>query len=268
MTTIVEALDLLASKNWWKEWQNPVWKQFIQTGDESLLKKIPKFKDHNWLPAELMNLLPSASLLDDASKRFLRACHSASHPQAIGGWIEKCNAHGVATEAEFSQACGFAIEIGCSRAFIGSQIIQRVRPLVPPDGTLIPAAMFLLSLDDNEVGDLYREFGITPHHGTAVVELFVKHAPERWKRLLETFNQKGDSKILYPGTWIVALSAAPAEFLEVSARAFELVQDGYARFELGEKLCQVHPARFGPVIETFANDQLLANTTKPEKVWL
>jgi hypothetical protein len=28
MATIVEALGLVASKNWSKEWQNPVWKQF------------------------------------------------------------------------------------------------------------------------------------------------------------------------------------------------------------------------------------------------
>src|SRR5262249_17264676 len=124
--------------------------------------------------------------------------------------------------------------------------------------------------------ELYREFGKNEpvyqtaiiHRASAVVEVFVKNAPERWKRLLETFNKKGDSKMLYTGTWILALSAAPAEFLEVSARAFELVQDGYSRFELGEKLCLVDPARFGPIIEKFANDQLLADTTKPERIWL
>jgi hypothetical protein len=268
MATIVEALDLVAAKRWYKEWQNPFWKQFIATGDKSLLPKIPAFRDYSWLPAELLNALPSASQLDEGSKRFLRACHSAGHKQAVGGWIEKCNAHGAASEAEFSKACEVAIEIGCSKAFVGSQIIQRVRPISAPDGTLTPAAKFLLGLDDNEVEELYREFGKNDHHARTVVEVFVKNAPERWKRLLETFNRKGDSKVLHPCTWILALSAAPAEFLEVSARAFELVQNGCSRFELGEKLCQVEPGRFGLIMEKFANDQLLDQMTRPEETWL
>src|SRR5215470_9392147 len=143
MATIVEALDLVASKRWYKEWQSPVWKQFIETGDKSLLPKIPAFKDYSWLPAELLNALPSASQFDEHSKRFLLACHSAGHKQAVGAWVTKCNDRGAASEAEFSKACEVAIEIGCSKAFVGSQIIQRVRPIVAPDGTLTPAATFL-----------------------------------------------------------------------------------------------------------------------------
>jgi Domain of unknown function (DUF4132) len=267
MATIVEALDLVAAKRWYKEWQNPVWKQFIATGDKSLLPKIPAFKDYSWLPPELLNALPSAGQLDEGSKRFLRACHSAGHKEAVGTWIAKCNDRGAASEAEFSRACEVAIEIGCSKDFIGSQIIQRVRPIVSDDGRLNPAAKFLLALNDNEVEELYREFGKNDHYGRALVEVFVKNAPDRWKRLLETLNKKGDSKVLHPCTWILALSAAPAEFLEVSARAFELVQDGYLRFQLGEKLCAVDPARFGLVMENFAKDQLLAHTTTPQKIW-
>src|SRR5689334_17850648 len=104
MATIVEALDLVASKKWYKEWRNPVWKQFVQTGDESLLSKISKFRDYSWLLAELMNALPSASQFDESSKRFLRACHSAGHKQAVGGWIEKCNDRGAASNAETEAA--------------------------------------------------------------------------------------------------------------------------------------------------------------------
>ena len=158
MATIVEALDLLASKSWGKEWQNPAWKQFIQTGDESLLPKLPNFRRYSWLPAELMNALPSTSQIDDASKRFLRACHSAGNKEAVGGWIGKCNANGAASEAEFSKACAVAAEIGCSKAFIGAQIIQRVRPIVSEDGRVTPAAKFLLSLDDNDVAGVEPEF--------------------------------------------------------------------------------------------------------------
>jgi hypothetical protein len=268
MATIGEALDLVAAKRWYKEWQNPVWKQFIETGDKSLLPKIPAFKDYSWLPAELLNALPSASQLDESSERFLRACYSAGHEQAVGAWITKCNDHGAASEAEFSKACEVAIEIGCSKAFIGSQIIQRVRPIVSEDGRLTPAAKFLLALDDQNVEELYREFGKNDHHGKGVVEVFAKNAPERWKRLLETYNKKGDSKVLHPCTWILALCAAPDEFLEVSARAFEMIQDGYLRFQLGEKLFEIDPARFGPMLEKLANDKLLVNPTKSVGNWV
>ncbi len=46
MASIISALETLAAKGWWREWQNPAWKQFLLTGDEKQLKKLPKFSDH------------------------------------------------------------------------------------------------------------------------------------------------------------------------------------------------------------------------------
>src|SRR5215472_8567554 len=100
MATIVEALDLLASKNWWKEWQNPAWKQFVASGDEALLKKLPKYQN-SWLPPELLAALPESGEVDEGVRRFLRACLSVDHPSAIGAWLAKCYSNGSASTEPF-----------------------------------------------------------------------------------------------------------------------------------------------------------------------
>jgi len=74
MASIVEALESVGSQRWWKEWQDPAWKQFVLTGDEKYLKKLPKFTEHGWLPPELVSALPAPSQLDENGKRFLHAC--------------------------------------------------------------------------------------------------------------------------------------------------------------------------------------------------
>ena len=50
MATIIEALETLAAKGWWKEWQNPAWKLFILTGDEKQLKRIGKAENRKPTP--------------------------------------------------------------------------------------------------------------------------------------------------------------------------------------------------------------------------
>lgn len=45
MASIIEALELVVTKGWSQEWQNPEWKQFMLSGDEGLLKFLPKFPD-------------------------------------------------------------------------------------------------------------------------------------------------------------------------------------------------------------------------------
>jgi hypothetical protein len=48
MATIVEALDLVGAKNWWKEWQNPAWKQFVLSGHKVLLKNPSKLAEQSF----------------------------------------------------------------------------------------------------------------------------------------------------------------------------------------------------------------------------
>jgi hypothetical protein len=129
MATIIEALETLAAKGWWKEWQNPAWKQFILTGDEKQLKKLPKFTEHSWLPPELLSALPAPSQIDDSGKRFLQACCVAEHPQAIGNWIQQRTMRDGAANGEFAHACALLIEIGCPTLFLAQQVAENAHPL-------------------------------------------------------------------------------------------------------------------------------------------
>jgi hypothetical protein len=92
MATIVEALETMAAKGWWKEWQNPAWKQFVLTGDEKQLKKLPKFTEHSWLPPELLSALPAPSQTPpgahgpSSSGRCGPALHAPSRPSLDDGF--------------------------------------------------------------------------------------------------------------------------------------------------------------------------------------
>ena len=118
MATIIEALDTLASKGWWKEWQNPAWKQLVLTGDDKHLKKLPKFRDHSWLPSELLSVLPDPDEIDDHGKRFLQACHAAGHPQALGVWIQQCAMKDTPGRDQFPKACALVLELGCPKQWL------------------------------------------------------------------------------------------------------------------------------------------------------
>src|SRR5512138_820557 len=102
MAFIITALETLAAKGWWREWQNPAWKQFLLTGDEKQLKKLPKFSDHSFLPSELLSATPGSESMDEQGKRFLRAVSFAGHPQAIGNWIQQSAMHAGAAADAFS----------------------------------------------------------------------------------------------------------------------------------------------------------------------
>src|SRR5437016_5973385 len=133
MATIIEALDTLEPKGWWKEWQNPAWKQFIITGDEKHLKKLPKFTDHSWLPAELLSALPAPDQIDDSGKRFLRACHAAGHPQALGVWLQQCGLKDTPGGDQFANGCALVVDFGCPKPLLAKQVAEHVRPLRTPN---------------------------------------------------------------------------------------------------------------------------------------
>ncbi len=267
MASIIEALDLLASKGWWKEWQNPAWKQFVLTGDEKHLKSLPKFRGHSWLPEELLSALPAPDKIDAGGKRFLQACRAAGHPQALGVWIQQCVTKGGRSGEEFTQACALATEIGYPKQFLAAQVAEFVRPLSEPDGSPTASGAFLLSLDDTVVEELLRSFPRS-QYAVEIAALFIANARERWKKLMEIFNKKGDSRHLNPEAWVLALTAAPADFLELAARAFKLVENWYSRFEIGSKLHELDPARFDEAMGKLATEQLLAKDTQAEvELW-
>jgi len=268
MASIIEALESLAAKGWYKEWQKPAWKQFMLTGDEGLLKFLPKFSERTWLPTELLSALPGPDQIEDSGRRFLRGCHAAGHPQAIGVWMQQCLNKNAADKEQFSKAAALVLGFGCPQLELAKQVAKHVRPLRQPDGSPTAAGQFLLSLEDKTVGELYCMVGGNPGQAPEITALFVAHAPKRWKALLEKFNSEGNSKRFDPSTWVQALEAAPVDFLEPAAKAFELLDNWYSRFEVGAKLHELNSARFGPAMEKLATSQLLANDTHAgKKLW-
>ncbi len=268
MASIIEALESLATKGWYKEWQKPAWKQFMLTGEEGLLNFLPRFPEHTWLPTELLSALPGPDQMDDSGRRFLRACHAAGHPEAIGVWMQQCMRKDVANEEQFSKAAALVLGFGCPRLELAKQLAKHVRPLRQPDGSPTAAGQFLLSLDGKTVRDLYCAVGGNSGQAPEITALFVTHAPLRWKALLEKFNSDGDSKRFDACSWVLALEGAPVDFLEPAAKAFELLDNWYSRYEVGAKLYELNPERFGGAMEKLTTDQLLAKDTHAEmRLW-
>ena len=261
MASIIEALEMLASKGWWKEWQNPLWKQFVLTGNEALLKKLPKFQEHSWLPSELLSALPLPDQIDDSGKRFLQACHAAGHPQAIGTWIQCCAMKDVPGGDHFNNACAVATGLGCTLGDLALQVAQSVHPIRKPDCTPTSAGQFLLALDEKHLEALFLGIGRHPHHATEVAALFVANALPRWRQLVESLSGSAGAKHFDPDTWLLPLTVAPGEFLELTAKAFEFLDHWNARFAVGEKLCVLDAARFGPAMEELTMSRLLAEDT-------
>src|SRR5690349_14900161 len=159
MATIIEALDWLAAKSWLKEWRNPAWKEFVLTGDERQLARLPKFTGIAWLPAELLAALPTPDQLGEAGQRFLRACLAAGHPEALGKWMQKCAAQDGPGGELLQGACAQARAAGYSETSIATHVTQQVLPLVQPDGAPTPSGRHLLSCDDPVLHELARSLG-------------------------------------------------------------------------------------------------------------
>jgi len=259
MATIIEALETLAAKGWWKEWQNPAWKQFVLTGDEKQLKKLPKFSDHSWLPAELLSALPIPSQIDDQGKRFLQACCVAEHPQAVGNWIQQRTMREGADTAEFSKACALLLTVGCPKQCLAEQVAQYVRPLCEASNAPTPAGAFLLALEQNTLKDLLSKISRS-EYAVDMSKLFMSNAPQKWRDLVAT----SDLKHLNSETWVVALNFAPQDFLPLAVRAFEEVEGWYSKFEIGTKLHELDPARFETTMVQLTSKQLLAEDSNAE----
>lgn len=264
MASIIDVLEELATKGWWKEWQNPAWKQYVVSGDEKLLKKLPKFKKHSWFSGEFLPALPGPGRIDEHGRRFLKACRAAEHPQIVGIWLQSCLDADASLPGEFDRACALLVELGCDREFVAQQVTEIVGPLCQQDGAVTPAGRFLLSLNEEELDILLRGIARSGH-AVELAGLYLANAPERWRKLMDACNRKGDSKQLNPEVWVAALNSAAPAFLEPAARAFELSERWPDRFEIGSKLYQLDPARFGPAMERLVKDQLLGKDTDAER---
>lgn len=258
MATIIEALDSISANSWYKEWQKPAWKQFLLTGTEGLLNFLPKFPKYSWLPNELLSALPVPDQLTDADRRFLQACLAAHLPQAVGAWLRQCVTRFGIDSRQFQRASEVILGFGCSVLDWATIVVMDVESLRVPGGLPTPAGEFILSLDNATLSELFGKIGEHPGQASAVADLLAAQAPERWKAILEAFNESGKAGNFDSSTWITSLDAAPATFTEVSARAWEILKQTHHRFKLGKKLYQLNSLRFGPAMEQVANELLLA----------
>jgi len=265
MASIIEALDGLAGKLWCKEWQNPAWKQFLLTGDSKLLNFIPKFRQYSWLPNELLLALPMPDQMTETEQRFLQACLTAGLPQALGAWLRQSLPDEAAQRARFAKAALVAQAAACSRTGFAIQVAEQVRPLRFPNNSLTPAGEFLLSLDDKALAELVAKVCLDARHAPELAQLYALHAPDRWKKLLEQFGQPADVTRIHTSVWVLPLMADTKRFLELAARAFELNENWYARFELGSALRNVERSRFHEPMERLCGERLLAEDTHAHK---
>lgn len=262
MSTIIEALDELAGCSWQKEWQKPAFKQFVLSGDTGLLKFLPKFKGHSWLPPELLEVMPSPNEMDLTGQRLLQACLAAELPQALGSWLNDNLSDEDAQRVEFSKACEIAKAAGYSEFLLAVQLVLGVRPFRDSkDASPTPLGQFLLSLTDKMLGELVAEVCRHENHARDLSALYVANAPGRWKTLLEKLNKPDDISKLFPQVWTLPLEADPQSFLEPTARAFELTK----RFDLGEALCKVNPQKFHTPMEKLCVDRLFGPDPATQK---
>lgn len=268
MATVIEVLEKYKTQSWLKEWTNPAWKQFVLSGDEKYLKLLPRVKSR-YLPTDLSESLSATPEgLDDHGKRFLRACVYVGLDDMMGCWINKCLSQKGAGRDCLAQAVQIAQEAGCTRAELAKQIATSVRPLRAEDGSLTAAAEFLLSLDDRLAEEMFCHVGKIGRDGACVAELFVAQALPQWKRLLERFIQSGAVKQLDSSAWTLAVKADPCQFLELAAQAYNLMDKWRSRFELGKMLYELDPVKYGPLMRTMTEAQLLAKeTTDKESSW-
>ncbi|HEY1173105.1 MAG TPA: DUF4132 domain-containing protein [Verrucomicrobiae bacterium] len=258
MAAIIKALDELATKAWHKEWANPAWKQFILSGDESHLKKIPKLETTAWLPGELLLALGHPATLDESGKRFLTACLKLDHPGAIGSWIGHVTTHNPADAEVFHRAQAVAVELGCPSKRLASELIRHVRLLDLTDRSTTAAGRHLLQVDDGVLEHLLRDHCTNGIDSSVIALLFSTHAPNRWLQQLERLKTADVFPELHFNVWIWPMELAPSMFLEVSATAFERLTLWDSRFEIGKRLHTAAPERFVAAMEKLAVTQLVA----------
>ena len=265
MSLILETFDKVVAQGWHADWENPDVRAFLLAGDEKFLKKIAKFKKTTWVPQELIRALPLAGDFDDIGRRLLRVCLAAETLEAFGLWIQRCSERDNPAGDAFAAASRIALECGCPKPVLNAQVAQWVQPLQTDAGAPTPSGAFLLGLSDREIRELVGE--ATATHCGPLTRLFVAHAPDRWRRCLESLRNDDIARFRDLSPWLLPLESAPEEFLEQGARAFQLQRDWDLRFQLGARLSELEPERFGPVIEEIARKQLLAKDTASGGSW-
>lgn len=122
MSKILEAIDKLASQKYPGGWDNPAIKQFIQTGDEQLLKSIPPALNH-WV-YELRSALPNPDSWNDEAARVLKLAYAKGIKSLLADWIGRFARYSSALWDQFDAAIDILISVGLSDAEVRQMLIE------------------------------------------------------------------------------------------------------------------------------------------------
>lgn len=85
MSKILEVIDSLAKNVYFKHWQNPAIKRFIETGDEALLSSIPPMQNAGaW---ELNRAMPTIDEWTPEAGRVLQLSHAKGLTSLLDSWL-------------------------------------------------------------------------------------------------------------------------------------------------------------------------------------
>lgn len=217
MSKILEAIDLMARRGYPAGWGHPDIKRFLATGDESLLKRIPKPQDYGtWV---LWDVLPIPDEWNEEASRITRLANHHGLDSIVSGWLAKFCRQSDSEPHKFEAACLTLRNEGVSDEMIYLAIAQGdiwnyrdskptnagVTLLKAPDGVLAKAmqrwgadwqiAVSLASLDPDRLEKMLVGGFRFSHSPTAAFGMIAKTNPKRFGPLVfARLDQLGKSE--------------------------------------------------------------------------
>ena len=262
MTTSISAVLEQQQKS--SRWvSSPAWLQYLETGDEALLGDLPTFPSYSSLPDDILAALPSPDRMDEESTRFFRACIVAGHPSVMGEWLTQRGAPNDATSDLFDRACELPLSLGCPKHILAGQVLRHSKIFEDGDGRATGPGRFLLALDEGQLTALVLKYASSMwqhdrmYRGNTgpklgFTRLMATHAPARWAQVLDAIIRDTSWQFLSADLWVSSLDASPVACLEACARAFEHHPDAEHQFDIGTKLAEIDPVRFGETVYRLA----------------
>lgn len=234
MSKILDALDELAKQNYAPDWKNPAIRQFVETGDEALLRSIPKFK--NPWTGSLISALPEPDAWTEEASRVLHLANAGNLHSLLEGWLQRFGRHYNANWEPFEAAVKALRAAGLSDSEVRSTLLE----CDLWNGTLqkpSPAGELMLEATDSEFRQGfqrgYRDEG-------SLAALLAHSQPERLEKLLAG----GLRFQINSTTYGMMARANPPRFAAKAFEIFEKLRDADERLRLILKLAEAAPGTY------------------------
>ncbi len=228
MSKILEAIDKLAKQSCPPGWNNPAIKQFIQTGDETLLKSIPPFQN-SWT-SYLAEALPSPDDWSAEAGHLLRLAHAKSLSSLLLGWLQRFARYGKADWEGFHGALVTLRTTGLSDLEI-RKLLMECDTWDAPQQKPTPAGEQVLQGTDEEIKDGMKQ----SYYGEWQIPALLAHSqPDRLDTLISqglTFRHKST-------TYGLIARANPARFARKAFEVSQKLQNSSERISLALQLAE------------------------------